>query len=212
MKKLTKSSLEELAQTMPVLSEQEQSMYVGGDIYIMDARGNLLRTDPSSTAHGLFIQGMEAGDSGVYTDLKSGVMLSEETYSVKGESGTVTEKQALIMQGPDLDVSLFEFMAEHTIVEWGMSYNKGENGGYMDTTHEKNVVSHKFNPNKYDSFIHNHAGGTGPSPDDMKAFDRFGASDTSGNGYETYTIYNEQTRDYEEYKKIEDEWRRDNPS
>lgn len=31
MKKLTKSSLEELAQVMPVLSEQEQSLYVGGD-------------------------------------------------------------------------------------------------------------------------------------------------------------------------------------
>lgn len=50
MKKLTKSSLEELAQTMPVLSEQEQSLYVGGDIYIMDQNGRIIDTQSSSTA------------------------------------------------------------------------------------------------------------------------------------------------------------------
>lgn len=36
MKRLTKQSLNELAQTMPTLSEQEQSFCIGGDIIIMD--------------------------------------------------------------------------------------------------------------------------------------------------------------------------------
>ena len=41
MKKMTKKSLEELARIMPVLSEFEQTQFMGGDTYYMDQFGRI---------------------------------------------------------------------------------------------------------------------------------------------------------------------------
>lgn len=82
MKKLTKSSLAELAKQMPVLSESEQSTYIGGDIFIIDRNGYIVDTITSSTQHGLQTIGTGInGDSGNYIDLGSGVTMGKRTYN-----------------------------------------------------------------------------------------------------------------------------------
>lgn len=212
MKKLTKSSLEELAQTMPVLSEQEQSLYVGGDIYIMDQNGRIIDTQSSSTAHGLLIQGTGPDNSGVYTDLESGVMPVAKKYDIEESGVVVGQGEELCFEGENVKLSLFEFLANNTKVEWGMSYNKGEDGGYLDTRHQESSSTHRGSRDKYDSFVHNHAGGTGASPDDIVTFDEYNTPNEKGNSYENFSIYNEQTGEYEEYKKVGDKWLHNYPS
>ncbi|MEG1729959.1 MAG: hypothetical protein RR280_10520, partial [Bacteroidaceae bacterium] len=45
MKRITKSNLEELAKVMPVLSEEEQKEYVGGQVYELRQDGTLILID-----------------------------------------------------------------------------------------------------------------------------------------------------------------------
>ncbi len=106
MKKLTKSSLEELAQVMPVLSEKEQSSYVAGDrvevdmvrqgfangstlsMYVASAyddKGNLLYSESGYMLEPLYREDL--------ADVKdSGCAIPEGTYDVQpstynGKSG-----------------------------------------------------------------------------------------------------------------------------
>lgn len=57
MKKLTKKSLEELAQVMPVLSEVEMRECVGGDIVYINADGVFLRKENNPTVNEVRIEG-----------------------------------------------------------------------------------------------------------------------------------------------------------
>lgn len=190
------------------MSEKEQDLYVGGDVFVMDQFGHIINTVSDSTKHGLMIEGTGPDNSGVYTDLDSGVMPVER---YRDESGNKVP-DGLYFEGDNVKLSLFEFLADNTKVEWGMSYNKGEDGGYLDTMHQESSSTHHGSRDKYDSFVHNHAGGTWASPDDLTTFDQYNTPNKNGNKYDNFSIYNEQTHEYEEYMKLGDKWVRDYPS
>lgn len=91
MKKLTKSSLEDLAQVMPILSEKEQNLYVGGDrVEVIMTRTNYGVNSTTST-----YEAIAYDDYGNVIGSISGVMLepffNDEEAEVSGSGSAIAE-------------------------------------------------------------------------------------------------------------------------
>lgn len=166
MKKLTRISLDELAQVMPVLSEWEQKQFVGGDIFYMDRFG---RIDPERTeicpGRDQILTSPDPADSestGFYIDIPYGMKLSSYDFS-DNDSGAKTNKGLLF---EDIGASgnyanekkFFEQLVQGTDVEWGWATNKKNGGGKLFSSHQGGSVDCGPAYTKgYDSLTHSHA-------------------------------------------------------
>lgn len=137
-RKLTRESLTELAKRMPVLSEEVQSFYVGGDRYYFDQQGHYLRTEESDD-NVIIIGSNELILSGALDGLGSG----------NGSGVSFT--------GAGVSEQLFAFLAQNTTVEWAYGYNSGQEGGLIGTSNQEHGVDlGSGNWDNYDTIAHNH--------------------------------------------------------
>ena len=190
MRKLTKSNLEELAKVMPVLSEEEQKGYVGGNIFYLDRAGHIMET---VIADGPDIIRCEPDPSdankvptGASFVLPNNVSVSSYVgEGINGDSGEKETYNGVKLEGDGLNMDVFGFLAKNTDVEWGYSTPSEEcTGGYMNTTHSENSVKGEV----YDDcniYIHNHRETTDPSEADAAAMNRGFAN------YDKFFIYYE---------------------
>lgn len=178
MKKVTKMSLRDLAKEMPVLSELEQSAFVGGDKLVFDKAGHYIETVWDGNDYNTVnIEGTN-----------SGYILGSETtfssYEYKDDNGSTAT--GFMFSGAD--IGLFEFFAGGTDVEWAYSYNeddKDEDAGILNTTHSTNSVQGLYSSG-FDSFTHSHPNGeTGFSDEDRNTFEGL----RNRYGYENFSSY-----------------------
>lgn len=171
MKKLVKSSLEELALEMPVLTELEQMAFIGGDKYIFDENGSLVNTIPMD--HDYFAVQNED---------------FEEVGSIAIEGGIEKNKDwttGSMFSGEGIGVDVFKFMADNTKVEWALS-TSGNSYGVLTTSERTNSVEHRGQAG-FDSFYHSHPGWGDydkASEDDLRS-----AEDLKKLGYTNFQIY-----------------------
>ena len=184
MKKLTKKSLEELAQVMPVLSEIEMRECIGGDVIHMLADGHIIgitQTDDAQDVVSVF----NPDYSGSKVDIKVPIgttFYREEKDGVTGNfvfanmSGTFEEQK-----------EFFESLSDMTNVEWGFAGNSEQEnaGGLIFTSHLENHLdgSTAF-INGFNSLYHSHSGSGVASSTDEETRSNF-----EEYGYEDFQIY-----------------------
>ncbi len=146
MKKLQRKQLFELMQEMPMLDRHELLSIVGGDQYYLDRSGHLINTVSNPNVHEIHVDGAKKSftiDSG--TIIRSG----------STDNGHGQYRDALFIDGANK--GLFEYMADNTNVEWGLSY-KGSGkrfDGKMYTNFDESTLD--IDPHKgYDTHVHNH--------------------------------------------------------
>lgn len=165
MKKVTKMSLRDLAKEMPVLSELEQSAFIGGDTLIFDKKGHYVKTiEDGNSYRTVNVEGVDSS-SGVILD-------SSTTFSSYEYKDQETENVATGFMFSNVSIELFELFAKQTDVEWSYSYNEDEKGtssGMLNTTHQEGGVQGLYYSG-FDSLVHNHPNGnTGYSSWDENA-------------------------------------------
>lgn len=140
MKKLVKSSLEELALEMPVLTELEQMAFIGGDKYVFNDKGELIETEECDEDY--FVVGF--GDTAKELQLSGDLTLTQDNSGI-GFEGSAMQKD------------VFEFLAQNTTVEWGYSFNEENNTqGFLYTSNDETTINGLPYKDGYDSFVHNH--------------------------------------------------------
>ena len=181
MKKITRMSLQELAKEMPVLSDAEQSAFIGGDRIIFDNSGHYLRTEVDDNTYDTIK--IDGTNSGHILDAST----TFSSYSYEDDNKNVAT--GFMFSGAS--IGLFEFFAQGTEVEWAYSYNekeKGESNGMLHTTHQTNEIYGKFYSG-FDSYVHSHPNNyTGYSPEDMQV--KTGLMDErKGYSYKNFYVY-----------------------
>ena len=144
MKKLRKSTLEELAKEMPALSEKEMQWIRGGSYYYVNQSGEIflsLETLDSSD-----ILSAYNGDS---IEVGKGILSQFTSGSGKFE-------------GPVNINNIFNFLMQHTDVEWSMTRYIDRNGSpryHLGTSHSPVIVS-GYIPEEGTEIVvtHNHPG------------------------------------------------------
>lgn len=200
MKKLTKKSLEELAQVMPVLSEMEMRECVGGDIIHMLSNGGIMSITPTDDAQDIVVV-----SNPNYCGPTNSIVVPAGTTFYKevkedGKSGNLVFAN---MSGNfEEQKSFFESLSDMTDVEWGFAGNseKENAGGLIFTSHEENNLDGTTAFKKgFNSLYHSHSGSgiASPTDDETKSnFEKYGyedfqiyVGDKSGNGNGSYHSY-----------------------
>ena len=122
MKKITRMSLQELAKEMPVLSDAEQSAFIGGDRIIFDNSGHYLRTEVDDNTYDTIK--IDGTNSGHILDAST----TFSSYSYEDDNKNVAT--GFMFSGAS--IGLFEFFAQGTEVEWAYSYNEKKKGNQME--------------------------------------------------------------------------------
>ncbi len=140
-KDLSREELDKLWREVSVMSGDEgEKLYKK---YCFDESGILIGTYPSDQ-NIISVKGTDMELSGDFGSLMI--------------SGTV---QKGAFTGSALDKSVFEFLANHTNVEWAYCYQSGSTGGVLMTSnkeHESDLLDKKFmNDNGYNCYVHNHS-------------------------------------------------------
>ena len=181
MKKLTKKSLEELAQVMPVLSEVEMRECVGGDIVYINADGVFLRKENNPTVNEVRIEG-----TSFYKTLPEGTYVQTfmYDYEAEGESGAMERRQGsgimFMCSGSgsyEEQKAFFESLARNTNSEWGWAHdNAGKdpnaqmNSMIFSTNDSNSLDSTIFleQASEYNAFYHSHPrdANVDPNPSD----------------------------------------------
>lgn len=195
MKKLLKFNLDELAEIMPVLDRCEMKKIVGGDIYYLNASGKLVNVVTDSSVNKIVCE----GDS-------SGFILPSTTTVCSGNYG-INNRSGLAISGGN--AKLFEYLANNTDVEWGMSSNnsdekngkKGTSNAYITTNYDHSTVDIHPLPG-YTNYTHNHPEGSGPSwgyDDNVKAaYSKNGRQgQQQGLSYKNWGVYKGKDNGYE---------------
>lgn len=140
MKRLEKSQISELRETMPVLDCRELQSFIGGD------GKKYYFNDSGQIDYGLT---EEFTDSGTY-DI---IVVNGKEMQLKG-CVTTDNNGNVSFEG---DAALYEFMAENTSSEWGYGWNSGCAMGMIGSSGEEHSVSLEGRSWKqYDNFAHNH--------------------------------------------------------
>lgn len=189
MKKNSSFNLEELAKVMPVLTEKEQSTFIGGDRYLFNRSGKLV--------------GQEEDPNNYFTIVEYNKDKDEYIEKASmGINGEVEQNHQLgtgyMFEGSGMNVDVFKFMADNTTVEWGLS-TSGDSTGFLITSNDSTFVNTPlFDGGGYDKHYHSHPGyGTqGFSDDDKKAAVGF-----EKNGYRQHYLYTPQTQKLIEYDR-----------
>lgn len=204
MKRLTKQSLNELAQTMPTLSEQEQSFCIGGDIIIMDQMGNVLSTTPSDE-NKILVKTPNGAQTGIWIDIPTGMEAGSYDYNM-GSDGTGTGV-AFRGQGSSFadEENFFKQLSRATDVEWALaSSRENGNGVVFSSNMQTGVFIDAAYSGGYDTLYHNHRTRVGDydyeevSPSDREVMDNI----RNKHGYKDYVnfgIYIEEDDSYVEY-------------
>lgn len=198
MKKLLKLNLDELAEIMPVLDRREMSKIVGGDIYHLNASGQVVKVDKDSSVNKIVCEGDNSGFI-----LPSTTTVTSGIYGNQGRSG-------LAISGGN--AKLFEYLADNTDVEWGMSSNssdekngkKGTSNAFITTNYDHSTVD--IHPVQgYTNYTHNHPEGSGPSwgyDDNVKA--SYGKNGRQGKkeglSYNSWSVYKGKDSEGEKYE------------
>lgn len=144
MKTITKRSLDELAKEMPVIEETEMRQVIGGDRFVFDENGELLKRikDPNN----YFVVGSQ--------EISLGDDLSSPCYGGTGAN----------FEGGALTKEVFEFMAKNTNVEWALSLNDSGTKGYLVTSNNQHSVKIDSIPREgYQKLYHSHGSGVDPN-------------------------------------------------
>ncbi len=200
MKKLTRSSLEELAKEMPVLSEVEQQIYIGGDIVEMDANGHFLRRIEKDGPDQIYVgpSTTDPRDSGTFISMPEGITPHE--YDIKDSSGNLTGEKGFTFD--DITGSgnfgdyekLFKALSNATNVEWGLVADSKNKGGMVYTSHGEHSLdisiakdSEAKQNRNFDTFMHNHEESNDESPDDVD-----GNASLKNYGFKKFGVYSEK--------------------
>ena len=169
MKKLTKSSLEELAQVMPVLSEKEQRMYMGssGDVMALDMNGNVINDTAMLREQIPDYDKQVADTKNTYWyvfngDQIVGNCVSEGTVKFNEvPSGYANVRD---MEGTAVNRDVLQMLGESTDIEWMMFQN---DSGYarLITEQRPDGVDYQIaNDQNYNTVCHTHPELTGYNP------------------------------------------------
>lgn len=161
MKQLTKETLCRFEKNFRILSTNEMRSLIGGDKYIFNASGQITEIIPESGKHIVYANGDNSGfELGQYTNISSGIV---------GEGN----RQGVLISGASFD--LFEYFAQRTNVEWGLSYDSRNNEDEFKGTLSTNCNASEIDPvfcKGDDSYTHSHPGNTPePSPKDQGVAD-----------------------------------------
>ncbi len=125
-RKLTRQTLDELAQTMKCLTTDEQKNYVGGKVILVSKNGTMSSSHNADIA-GTLISGykdMEEDSENTYFCVMG---LAGEESHIHKSTGTVTSVENYgesdsnyTLQGSAINIQTLEFLSKTTNVEWGM--------------------------------------------------------------------------------------------
>lgn len=195
MKTLKKCQLEDLKKEMLMLNCCELLSVIGGDRYIFNKEGVWTDTIEDNGPDIIEVSGA------TYT-------LEEGTIFQSGQSVGVAEgKSGIIFE--NAQKGLFEFFANNTDVEWGMSYN--------DSGKEKNkpvVITSNYSSNTcdivprsgYNSYVHSHPNSNPKaSPDDSEQAQLYTElpNVASHYDYDNFYVYTPKKRNGEKYHWVD---------
>lgn len=188
-KKLTRKTLDELAETMTILSKDEQMEVIGGKVVIIDKTGKIsTTTDPTMASIISDYNSLESDSEKTYfcvLDDKNGVKMHSSIGTINSVERYGSDDHGYTLEGSAINTSVLSFIAKHTNVEWGMLEDRKQKDG------EEKVDSRLFTScrstevvvygagakddknnlvpyNGYDTFYHTHPYGVEPSDADKE--------------------------------------------
>ncbi len=191
MKKvLSQEDLDNLWKEVSVMSGDEgEKKYKK---YCFDESGILVATYPS--------------DQNII-DVKGNEMELDGDFGYLIISGNV---QKGAFTGSALNKGVFEFLADHTNVEWSYCYKKDSTGGVLMTTneeHQSELLSDEkfYKLNGYNSYAHNHSQTQKGYEREFELYNSYPSQADIDRmklyGFEHAEIYNESNQKYYEYYK-----------
>lgn len=110
------------------------------------------------------------------------------------EASLTIDGERTCLRGGNVDMGLFETLANNTKVEWGLATNSQNNDFVLTTSHKYDEVSAMLPDGKgWDTLYHNHTVSSKESNKDLKA------TTTAPEGYKDYYIYYETDGKYYYY-------------
>lgn len=212
MKKLTKSSLEELAQTMPVLSEMEQRMCIGGDLVIVDEKGSIL--DPalhpnmSKIISGIELKQNDNSQTHWYV-VSSGGGKVLDNCTVNGRVNSVSGMSLAgndpVLEGSAVTTNVLKMLGDHTDVEWMMAEKASGNFGRLTTSKDPTRVY--YDPNKlkenwggFSDIYHTHPyQGRDAEDTGVSQTDRENTGDFIEAGFQRCHVYDATKKEWKKY-------------
>ena len=189
-KNLSREDLDNLWKEVSVMSSDEgEKKYTK---YCFDESGILIGKYPSD--HNVI-------------DVKGSEMELDGDFGCLVISGTV---QKGAFTGSTLNKNVFEFLANHTNVEWSYCYKKNSTGGVLMTSNQKHQTdllenSDFYKLNGYNCYTHNHSQ---TQEGYEKEFERYNSYPSQADvdrmkqyGFDHAEIYNESNKHYYEYYK-----------
>lgn len=160
MKELKKKNLETLAKIMPVISEVEQSIYIGGDLYQVNLFGSVRLVERNSDNFDTLTSQYEnAGSIQVSKDILSGMVGNGATCIVPSSSTCKT---------------LFEYCANNTGVEWGYRIDKMGNHVIWTDNQMMSLSVDDYITGMCTNIVHSHVSSSGgPSDEDIEYAKKF---------------------------------------
>ena len=205
MIKLGRLKLAELEDRFSLLSKEEQEALFGaGKTYTFGIDGNIIATSSENPN-----QANDKVKVGNHNAKDCGGTININTFSVQKETGEKDEKGNPIYETysglsiTGVNNNVFEYLARHTDVEWGLSSNKDDkNNCLLSTNHDGSTVrldENVLRPGD-DTFFHIHPNGNlDPSDSDMATFYSL-LKDTNYN-YKRMAIYSPSLYSYSYLKK-----------
>ena len=209
MKKLTKKSLEELAQVMPVLSEMEMRECIGGDMIILNREGQILSTGDTEMYRGVIpdydikmndeknTHWVVISPSGDFVGSCSS-MGSLKRNGSEYDSG-VANINNLDLEGSAINKDVLKFLGNNTDVEWMMLENESGNYSRLMTDNKENGVSVDGGMlSGYTTVYHTHPDIDGKDPLPSQV-DRNSISDFQAGGIQKCVVYSAKDKKWYVY-------------
>ncbi|MEG1580475.1 MAG: JAB-like toxin 1 domain-containing protein [Bacteroidaceae bacterium] len=207
MKKLTKSNLEELAKVMPVLSEEEQKEYVGGDLIYMNRAGQIMDRTIQDGADVICFEAPEGELTGARYTMPKDYRLESYSYDITDSSGTVTgQGQGVVFKkygSSGNNMEMFETFVENTDVEWGLSNNKSNGNAALFSSHNHTELQNFYEQGtQFDSSIHSHPCVSEVEDEPYESLDDLGARERDKKrGFTDFQVYIKSEKEYVPYTK-----------
>lgn len=207
-KKLTRKTLDQLAESMIILCKEEQMDFIGGKMVIATQNGELSTTFDSNIIGSIIsdYKTMEDDKEKVYWC----VLDNNGGYKVHSSVGTINSSESyangLSIQGSAVNKDTFKFLSQNTDVEWGMFEDNQQ-----DESEEK-VASQLFTSGRshdivppgrkpgqstyggFDTMYHSHPTSGDASPSDLENANIF-----DDRGIKDQYIYDVQNDQYKLY-------------
>lgn len=190
MKTLKRMQLEDLKNEMPLLDRYEILSIVGGGTeYIFNKSGQII-----STRTGDDVEDRYCVSGCAWMDVDSGTTTITSGSNVGGEG-----RAGVLIQGGNKE--MFEYFADNTDVEWGMSYKSGKKHKndpvVMSTNYSTDSVD-LVATSGYNRFVHSHPNNnTEASPNDQRvAYDYIKGNKSSNYDYDSFEIYTKKKNEY----------------